>query len=176
MCVLRKDHHCYMTGGCVGLANQRYFIVFTFWAAIGSAYAAWLNFHYLDRFFVPYYPLGWVYYIGPIGLGRWFLGYQSFFMAFLGITWSVCAMSAIGAFCFFVAEVFYTLEGYSMQDYHINRRKYNLNADGENWSERLALVFGRRWWLNFLVPQFWLPNQMTPAIARNIFLNVPKNV
>lgn len=176
ICVLRKDHHCFMTGGCVGLANQRYFIVFTFWAAIGSAYAAWFNFQYLDKFIMPWYPFGWLYYVGPIALGRWFLGYQSFFNMFLGLMWSISTASAFACLGFFGSQIFYTANGYTMHDYHVNRLKHNLEGDGETWSERFALVFGRRWWLNFIVPQFWLPNQMTPAISRNIFLNVSKDL
>lgn len=84
----------------------------------------------------------------------------------------------------------YTFSGYTMTDYHRAGPKrvesdgknspklLYLNAyfKGENYSERLALVFGRRWWLNFLIPQFWIPNQMNEKTAKNIFLSVSKDL
>lgn len=63
-----------------------------------------------------------------------------------------------------------------MYDYHVGRLKDHLESDGENFSERLTLVFGRRWWLNFFIPQVWLTNEMTPAIANNIFVSISKDL
>lgn len=34
-CILKRDHHCFFTGSCVGFNNQRYFVVFCFYAAFG---------------------------------------------------------------------------------------------------------------------------------------------
>uniref|UniRef100_A0A914CN94 Palmitoyltransferase n=1 Tax=Acrobeloides nanus TaxID=290746 RepID=A0A914CN94_9BILA len=176
MCVLRKDHHCFLTGGCVGLANQRYFIVFLFWASFGAFYGCWYNFWYLNEFVNPWYPFGWMTYIGPVALFRWALGYSSLFNMFLAVLFSISFASGFGALAFFIAQMFYTLYGYTMHDYHVGRLRDHLESDGENMSERLALVFGRRWYLNFFVPQFWVPNQMTPGIARNIFLSISKDL
>jgi hypothetical protein len=84
--------------------------------------------------------------------------------------------SLTGATAFLVAQTFYTLQGYTMHDYHVDRKRDNLQGDGETLSERLALVFGKRWWLNFVIPQLWERNQMTPAIARNIFVSSSKDL
>lgn len=70
----------------------------------------------------------------------------------------------------------YTLQGYTQHDYNVGRLRDQLEGDGENYNERLALVFGRRWWLNFIIPQVWNSNVMTPDIARNIFLLVSKDL
>ena len=72
--------------------------------------------------------------------------------------------------------MFYTLHGYTMHDYHVGRLKDHLESDGETVNERLALVFGRRWWLNFVIPQVWLPNHMTPGIARNVLMSISKDL
>ena len=36
-CIYALDHHCYFLGHCIGRGNQRFFIVFCLYAAIGSA-------------------------------------------------------------------------------------------------------------------------------------------
>ncbi|KAI1695268.1 DHHC palmitoyltransferase domain-containing protein [Ditylenchus destructor] len=176
ICVLRKDHHCFLTGGCVGLANQRYFIVFLFWAAIGSIYGSMLNFAYLNAFVTPWYPTGWLYYIGPVAVIRWLLGYEQFFNMWLAVLFSMSVSSFFGALVFFVLQMFYTLQGYTMHDYHVSRLRDQLESDGDTYSERIALVFGKRWLVNFVIPQFWLCNQMTPGIARNVFMSISKDL
>lgn len=176
MCILRKDHHCFLTGGCVGLANQRFFIVFLFWACVGSFYGCSFLFMYLNEFVTPCFPFGWITYVGPIAIFRWMFGYESAFNMFIAIMFSMAFSSGFGALTFLGLQMFYTLEGYTMHDYHVGRLKDYLESDGETWSERLALVFGRRWWMNFLFPMFWVPNHMTSDIAKNIFLSISKDL
>lgn len=175
ICVLRKDHHCFLLGGCAGLANQRYFIVFLFWATLGAAYGCSFNFSYLNQNVVPWFPFGWLYYIGPIAMIRWIIGFETAFNMFLALMFSVSFASTLGALGFFVFQMIYTLSGYTMHDYHRSGPR-RIESDGDNSAERLALVFGRRWWLNFLVPQFWIPNQMNEKIAKKVFLSVSKDL
>jgi palmitoyltransferase len=94
-----------MTGGCVGLANQRFFIVFLIWASIGSAYGAVYNFRYLNRFVAPWYPFGWANYIAPFALVRWILGHDTFFNFFVALMFSAATASSLGAAAFCAAQV-----------------------------------------------------------------------
>jgi len=114
--------------------------------------------------------------LAPVAIVRWLIGYDQFYNASLAFMLSVTCASTMGAVAFFVMQIFYTLNGYTMHDYHVGRHKEQLDSDGETVKERLELVFGRRWYLNFIVPQFWMRNWMTPAIARNIFMSMSKEL
>ena len=37
-CVFQMSHHCIFTNNCVGLENQRFFLLFILYAMIASAY------------------------------------------------------------------------------------------------------------------------------------------
>ncbi|ESP02549.1 hypothetical protein LOTGIDRAFT_80064, partial [Lottia gigantea] len=38
-CVLKRDHHCFFARACVGIHNQRHFMVFLFWTFAGTVYS-----------------------------------------------------------------------------------------------------------------------------------------
>ncbi|GMT31191.1 hypothetical protein PFISCL1PPCAC_22488, partial [Pristionchus fissidentatus] len=168
-CVLRKDHHCYITGGCVGLGNQRYFIVFLFWATVGTAIGARFIFLYMDAVVAPWYPFGWVQYIAPVAVGRWLLGYDPIWVAFTCMAFSFAVASCIGALAFFVTQMFYTLHGYTMFEYHSLSIRDAYDGDGKSVGERMRLVFGPFWPLSFIFPAFMLKQKLTPEIADNLF-------
>lgn len=54
-CIYALDHHCYFLGHCIGRSNQKYFIVFCLYAAMGSAigklFKCWMVYilKYLER-------------------------------------------------------------------------------------------------------------------------------
>ncbi|GMT04972.1 hypothetical protein PENTCL1PPCAC_27146, partial [Pristionchus entomophagus] len=168
-CVLRKDHHCYITGACVGLGNQRYFIVFLFWATIGCVIGARYIFAYMDKEIVPWYPFGWVQYIAPVAVFRWLLGYVSLWNVWTCMVFSFACASCIGALSFFVTQMFYTLHGYTMFEYHSLSIREAYEGDGKTIGERMRLVFGPYWLLHFFFPVFWLKQKLTPEIADNLF-------
>ena len=69
-CVLKRDHHCFFAANCIGLNNQRHFIVLLLWSCIGVFFslfhACWYiihrchlytlnskSFHCLSNIFLP---------------------------------------------------------------------------------------------------------------------------
>ena len=48
-CILKRDHHCFVTGSCVGYHNQRIFVVFCLYTLISTTWAAYLQFCYLNE-------------------------------------------------------------------------------------------------------------------------------
>ncbi|CAK5095923.1 unnamed protein product [Meloidogyne enterolobii] len=105
ICVLRKDHHCLMLGGCAGLANQRYFIVFLFWASLGAIYGSYFNFVFLNKHMMYWFPYGWLCFLGPVSMIRWVLGWETAFNMGMAVLFSFSFASTLGAFGFFIFQV-----------------------------------------------------------------------
>jgi hypothetical protein len=59
----------------------------------------------LDKFVSPWYPFGWIDYIGPIALVRWMFYGGTFFNFFLAMVFSAAVASSIAALGFFGAQV-----------------------------------------------------------------------
>ena len=72
-CIYALDHHCYFLGHCVGRANQRYFIVFVLYAAIGSAIGVW-NIYQIMREYRNVLSHEVAYYLFPFTSIMYFLG------------------------------------------------------------------------------------------------------
>jgi len=53
VCVLKRDHHCLLVGRCVGLSNQRHFVVFVTWSTVALAYSLLHAVVYAASVFVP---------------------------------------------------------------------------------------------------------------------------
>lgn len=55
VCVFQMNHHCPFTNNCIGLENQRFFLLFIFYSLIGCAYnlisimSIWNHFIYKDN-------------------------------------------------------------------------------------------------------------------------------
>ncbi|PAA91765.1 hypothetical protein BOX15_Mlig017429g4, partial [Macrostomum lignano] len=47
ICVLKRDHHCLFAVNCVGLANQRYYLLTVVYFAIAAIYAAVFNWRFV---------------------------------------------------------------------------------------------------------------------------------
>ncbi|GMR31552.1 hypothetical protein PMAYCL1PPCAC_01747, partial [Pristionchus mayeri] len=156
-------------GACVGLGNQRCFIIFLFWTTVGCLVGAGFILMYMEQEIMPWYPFGWLYYIGPVCVGRWLMGYCSISAVWTCTIFCLAVASASGAFGFFVAQLFYTLRGYTMHDFHCRRIREAYDGDGKTVGERMRLVFGPYWLIHFFFPAFWLKQKLTPEIADNLF-------
>lgn len=177
MCVLRKDHHCFLTGACVGIANQRFFIVFVWWASIGTAFGSSFLLMYLLQYVESdFYPFGWTKFLAPVAIVRWLLSYETFTNTVMCTAFSISSATCIIAVLFFGSQMFYTLSGYTMYDYHTLSRKFELHGDGERYSERLRMIFGHYWIINFIFPLLCCQNQLTENIAQNLFASFSKDM
>ena len=145
-CVLKRDHHCFFTGSCVGLNNQRFFVVFAFWASVATVYCIFHSTLYLFSEYLPrnsYLDL-----FLPFALLRWLFGYLS-------------ALDAIMAMLLYSLVWFWlTTTGFVIEQFRLIRKgKTSFEEDSDikvtsmgSTSEHVRAVFGEHWWLNFIVP------------------------
>ncbi|CAK1552450.1 unnamed protein product [Leptosia nina] len=47
ICILRRDHHCFFLSRCIGLYNQRYFILYLTYIFISLSYSVIYNYYYV---------------------------------------------------------------------------------------------------------------------------------
>uniref|UniRef100_A0A183ERC6 Ion_trans domain-containing protein n=1 Tax=Gongylonema pulchrum TaxID=637853 RepID=A0A183ERC6_9BILA len=132
---------------------------------------------YLLKFVEPHvYPFGWLKLLAPVAVIRWLLAYETFTNTAMCTIFSISVVTAIVAFIFFGSQMFYTLNGYTMYDYHTLCRQFELHGDGETYSERLHMIFGHYWLVNFVFPLLCCPNQLTADVARNLFSAYSKDM
>uniref|UniRef100_A0A915I947 Palmitoyltransferase n=1 Tax=Romanomermis culicivorax TaxID=13658 RepID=A0A915I947_ROMCU len=159
-CVLRKDHHCYFMGGCVGFGNQRYFIVFLFWSVIGSIYATSFTFRYLNAYYMPFWPFGWINYIFPVAAKNFLYTQQGDpFQLLVVLLFSVGSASGVSSLMFLVYQAYLIGKGRTMIEQQ-NIKRYEMEGKAgifkcyasTSLQNKIATVFGPYWCLNFILP------------------------
>ena len=145
-CVLKRDHHCFITGVCVGYNNLRHFIVFLFWAFIGTLFALIhaLVYAYYDVFpHASYADL-----IFPLAIARAALGYIEVKFAVLIVLGWICLAYFIWSLAFLEKLKVLVQEGRTSfeLDFKMDVR------DTRNLNGKIRAVFGDYWLLNFIIP------------------------
>lgn len=152
VCVLKRDHHCFFARQCVGLNNQRYFVVFNFWATL------------LTLFIIPhliYYTTTavWPLMRGPELFLPWTLacyliGWSQFYplvIMFMNYSMIYFFLTAV---TFLVEQIICIDNG--LTSFEREAKERFVKTQCTTRYERFACVFGRsNIWLNFLVPYHW---------------------
>ncbi|XP_002128530.2 putative palmitoyltransferase ZDHHC24 [Ciona intestinalis] len=150
-CILKRDHHCFFFCQCVGLRNQRYFIPYTLYVALGSLHAmyiltAYLNMKYVTFKFSIYAILS---YTLPGIVYNWVYTYGN-----ITLTTASCILllyllfsAGFGSLFLFLAQCFLLVRGQTPYEYHKNIHIFNHGV-----VTNLTQVFGRFWFLHFLIP------------------------
>ena len=145
-CILKRDHHCYFTGSCIGLRNQRYFIVFNFWASIATSYSLLHAFVFTFQDFLP--NASYLDLFLPATFLRWIAGYTSFEkVVMVTVLYSLlwfCPTST----CFFWDQMNIINKGITTFESDNKLKIANSNTREEN----IRGVFGDKWLMNFFIP------------------------
>ncbi|XP_045173592.2 palmitoyltransferase ZDHHC20-B-like [Mercenaria mercenaria] len=145
-CVLKRDHHCYFSGVCIGARNLRHFTVFVFWALMGALFASFhaLPFYYYD--IIPYTSYFDLFF--PIAITRAIFGYiDRIFACYIVLGWLLLLfLLTANTYLKIVVALINTGKTSFEMDFDINIK------DTRSQEDKLKAVFGPHWKLNFLFP------------------------
>lgn len=146
-CILKRDHHCFFTGTCIGFENQRYFIVFCFNVALGTAFCFYIDWQYLTLEHIHPSWSNFYHFILPVTVCEWLSGYSSFgFLYFCTLAW-LCLCTCIGTTALFCWQFLLVIWGATTYEFVKGIRIYRMGV-----MNNIRSVFGPYWLVNFLVP------------------------
>ncbi|XP_073683526.1 palmitoyltransferase ZDHHC22 [Garra rufa] len=147
--ILKRDHHCFFTGNCIGNRNMRYFIMFSIYTSCCCLYSliigvAYLTLEYSISFENPLTFLTLL----PLSTGYFFLGLISglqFFLVIMLYVWLGIGLVSVGFCC---QQLLLVARGQTWCEL----QKGQLSECRGDWRANLTDVFGSRWALGLVLP------------------------
>ncbi|XP_019721040.1 palmitoyltransferase ZDHHC22 isoform X2 [Hippocampus comes] len=147
--ILKRDHHCFFTGNCIGNKNMRYFIMFCIYTSCTCLYSlvlgvAFLTVEYSISFENPLTFLTLL----PLSTGYFFTGTISGLQLFLVLMLYVWL--GIGLVCagFCCQQVLLVARGQTW----CQMQRRQLAENRSPWRSNLTDVFGSNWALGLILP------------------------
>lgn len=147
VCVLKRDHHCFFGGCCIGFYNQRYFIVFCLYGTLGALYSSFATFSYLGIHYGNVLSSRFYTFLMPWVLWYWLVGDISIKIVAMVIFSYFNVLTCLACLYYFATQCYLVWQGQTSYEYVKGLKHYSYSL-GEN----LRSVFGPFWFLNFLVP------------------------
>ncbi|XP_005110517.1 uncharacterized protein LOC101853650 [Aplysia californica] len=146
-CVLKRDHHCFFAGCCIGFHNQGHFTIFCLQCALGALYSLVVLSSYLQLHYPALHTWGYLAYFLPVVLAAWLYGSLSASLAGL-IVFFLWSFFIFGVCSFyFLFQMFLISRGQTNYEFLKGIKRYR----GSVW-KNIQSVFGIFWPLNFLLP------------------------
>ncbi|XP_063060313.1 palmitoyltransferase ZDHHC22 [Engraulis encrasicolus] len=148
--ILRRDHHCFFTGNCIGNSNMRYFIMFCVYTSSICLYSLVLGVAYLTMEYSLSFenPLTFLTLL-PLYTGYFFVGLipgLQFLLVLMLYVWLGIGLVCAGFCC---QQVLLVARGQTWC--HLQKRGRLGKSRGE-WRDNLRDVFGSQWALGLLLP------------------------
>ena len=164
-CVAMRDHHCFFTASCIGRDNLRHFIAFCVDCAVGTAYAVHVAFHYVSSF---HGDGGLSYFILPVAVVRWILGWQTgLSVIFVGFTY-ICFMSCLGSAAVAIWQLFLVIRGQTSHEFNKGRWWNPASFTVRTAMRNIRMVFGPYWPVVFLCPWPIFPTHSDSTYTKSI--------
>ncbi|MCI4382669.1 hypothetical protein PGIGA_G00017650 [Pangasianodon gigas] len=147
--ILKRDHHCFFTGNCIGNRNMRYFIMFSIYTSCTCLYSLVLGVAYLTvEYSISFEnPLTFLTLL-PLSTGYFFLGAVSglqFFLVIMLYVWLGIGLVSAGFCC---QQILLVARGQTW----CQLQKGQLVESRGTWRSNLRDVFGSRWVLGLFLP------------------------
>ncbi|XP_022094692.1 palmitoyltransferase ZDHHC22-like [Acanthaster planci] len=147
-CVLKRDHHCFVLGKCVGYHNQKYFIYCSLHTALVSVYALLTTAMYMHvSFRTKFWGAFTFFTLLPSSIERWLLGLAGLHELLLVLFLYICLTGALAGLGFFVWHMFLVVMGLTTHE-AINGERGTDTSIWENFTDTL----GKYWLLGVLFP------------------------
>lgn len=144
-CILKRDHHCFFTGTCIGAKNQGHFIVFMFWAVFVTLFGTC---HMLPTYFDIVPAISYFDFLPPISVARVILGYIPFSTPLLCFLFWMLLILTILSVVVFYDIINVTMRGTTTFELENRVKVIDCRSLSDRWND----VLGRKWLLSFLIP------------------------
>lgn len=172
-CVLKRDHHCIIFSRCIGLLNQRYYVLYLFYLPVCIAYFTYYWYYYL----VAKQMANDGQYLNEYHIVIPFLkfitrSYNNFTVLELE---KLMLLINIGLFFWslslFVFHLKNVLQGQTSHEARIYPVNCSLKSllDWTNWKMRMEHVFGIRWYFAIIWPFISSPLPSTAAGLQKMY-------
>ncbi len=146
-CILKRDSHCFFTGHCIGHRNQRYFIVFLFYAILAGLYGFIGLGAFVSAYIGPIFSFNIINFVYPIASFKWMTGSMPGFVYGCLTIFYMCFTIVCGCSFLFYMHFTHALNGQTSHEASTGVTKYRHTS-----LNNLNDVFGPFWIVGFLVP------------------------
>lgn len=168
-CILKRDHHCIIFSRCIGLLNQRYYVLYLFYLPICVGYFTYYWYYYL----VAKQIADDGQYLNEYHIVIPFLKFitRSYYKFSVLELEKLMLLINIGIFFWtlslFIFHLKNLLKGQTCHEARICPISWNMRSlmDWSNWKLRMEHVFGIRWYFAIIWPFVSSP---LPSIAAGI--------
>ncbi|XP_052769685.1 uncharacterized protein LOC128209618 isoform X2 [Mya arenaria] len=158
-CILKRDHHCFMVGNCIGFKNQRYFFVLAFYALITGLVGGYFTYKYIQIEVWPHM-YSWTYLIPPVTVVQTLFGQLTIFECLLVFHVILEFLFGTFGFIYFTSQLTVVALGKTL--YELSRQTGVKSSNSINRNFRS--VFGDFWLLNFIFPMTLIFRQRDDGI------------